>query len=172
MLFRSLEDVYDLIRAEVAAGRQAFVVCPLVEDSDKLEAVSATAEHLRLQAVFPRLRLGLLHGQLRPDEKDRVMHAFRRRELDVLVATTVIEVGIDIPNATVMVIEDADRFGLSQLHQLRGRVGRGPAAATCVLVAEPTTDEGAQRLAAMVETTDGFRLAEEDLRIQIGRAHV
>ncbi len=163
---QQLEDVYDLIRAEVAAGRQAFVVCPLVEDSDKLEAVSATAEHVRLQGVFPRLRLGLLHGQLRPDEKDRVMHAFRRRELDVLVATTVIEVGIDIPNATVMVIEDADRFGLSQLHQLRGRVGRGPAAATCVLVAEPTTDEGAQRLAAMVETTDGFRLAEEDLRIR------
>ncbi len=163
---RQLEEVYDLIRGEVAAGRQAFVVCPLVEDSDKLEAASATAEHVRLQAVFPRLRLGLLHGQLRPDEKDRVMHAFRRRELDVLVATTVIEVGIDVPNATVMVIEDADRFGLSQLHQLRGRVGRGPAAATCVLVAEPTTDDGEQRLAAMVETTDGFRLAEEDLRIR------
>jgi ATP-dependent DNA helicase RecG len=110
--------------------------------------------------------LGLLHGQLRPDEKDRVMHAFRNQELDVLVATTVIEVGIDIPNATVMVIEDADRFGLSQLHQLRGRVGRSVHASQCVLVAEPTTPEGEQRLAAMVDTTDGFRLAEEDLRIR------
>ncbi len=161
-----LELVYELIREEVAGGRQAFVVCPLVEDSDKLEVASATAEHLRLQGVFPDLRLGLLHGQLRPDEKDRVMHAFRNRELDVLVATTVIEVGIDIPNATVMVIEDADRFGLSQLHQLRGRVGRGAHAATCVLIAEPTTEDGEARMAAMVETTDGFRLAEEDLRIR------
>ncbi|HSF86595.1 MAG TPA: ATP-dependent DNA helicase RecG [Acidimicrobiia bacterium] len=163
---RDLEGVYDLIRSQVAEGRQAFVVCPLVEDSDKLEAASATAEHVRLKGVLPSLRLGLLHGQLRPDEKDRVMHQFRDRELDVLVATTVIEVGIDIPNATVMIIEDADRFGLSQLHQLRGRVGRGEHASTCVLVAEPTTDDGAQRLAAMVETTDGFRLAEEDLRIR------
>jgi ATP-dependent DNA helicase RecG len=160
------ERVYGLVRSEVAAGRQAFVVCPLVEDSDKVEATSATAEHQRLSAVFPELRVGLLHGQLRPSEKDDVMHAFRRRELDVLVATTVIEVGIDIPNATVMVIEDADRFGLSQLHQLRGRVGRGEHPATCMLVAEPTTPEGEQRVAAMVATTDGFRLAEEDLRIR------
>ncbi len=161
-----LEQVYDLVRSEVRAGRQAFVVCPLVEDSDKLEAASATAEYERLQGVFPGLRLGLLHGQLRPGEKDGVMQRFRDREIDVLVATTVIEVGIDIPNATVMVIEDADRFGLSQLHQLRGRVGRGAHASTCVLVAEPTTPEGEQRLAAMVATTDGFRLAEEDLRIR------
>ncbi len=161
-----LQRVYDLIRSEVGAGRQAFVVCPLVEDSDKLAASSATAEYVRLQGVFPELRLGLLHGQLRPDEKDRVMHDFRAHELDVLVATTVIEVGIDIPNATVMVIEDADRFGLSQLHQLRGRVGRGEHAATCVLVAEPTTAEGEQRMDAMIGTTDGFRLAEEDLRIR------
>jgi ATP-dependent DNA helicase RecG len=163
---RSLERVYDLIRREVAAGRQAFVVCPLVEDSDKLEVSSATSEHARLQQVFPGLRVGLLHGQLRPQEKDDVMTAFRDREIDVLVATTVIEVGIDIPNATVMVIEDADRFGLSQLHQLRGRVGRGEHAATCILVADPTTDEGEARIAAMVATTDGFRLAEEDLRIR------
>ncbi len=155
-----------MIRTEVAAGRQAFVVCPLVEESDKLEAASATAEYERLQGVFPPLRLGLLHGQLRPAEKDAVMHAFRRGELDVLVATTVIEVGIDIPNATVMVIEDADRFGLSQLHQLRGRVGRGKHPATCVLVAEPTTEDGEARMEAMVATTDGFRLAEEDLRIR------
>lgn len=161
-----LEEVYELVRTETAAGRQAFVVCPLVEDSDKLEAASATAEFARLQTVFPHLQLGLIHGQLRPAEKDGVMHRFRERQLDVLVATTVIEVGIDIPNATVMVIEDADRFGLSQLHQLRGRVGRGTDAATCVLVAEPTTPEAEERIAAMVATTDGFRLAEEDLRIR------
>ncbi len=161
-----LTEVYDLVRSEAAAGRQAFVVCPLVEESDKLEVASATAEYERLQGVFPGLRLGLLHGQLRPGDKDAVMRRFRGREIDVLVATTVIEVGIDIPNATVMVIEDADRFGLSQLHQLRGRVGRGTHASTCVLIAEPSTPEGEQRLAAMVATTDGFRLAEEDLRIR------
>lgn len=161
-----LRGVYDTIRSEAAAGRQTFVVCPLVEDSDKLAAKSATAEYERLLQVFPDLRLGLLHGQLPPRDKDAVMHAFRAGSVDVLVATTVIEVGIDVPNATVMLIEDADRFGLSQLHQLRGRVGRGPDPATCVLVAEPTTPEGEQRIAAMVETTDGFRLAEEDLRIR------
>jgi ATP-dependent DNA helicase RecG len=161
-----LEKVYDLIRREVASGRQAFVVCPLVEDSDKLEAASATAEHERLQSVFSDLSVGLLHGQLRPDAKDGVMRRFRSGELDVLVATTVIEVGIDVPNATVMVIEDADRFGLSQLHQLRGRVGRGSHASRCILVADPTTADGEARLGAMVETTDGFRLAEEDLRIR------
>ena len=158
--------MYDTIRSEAAAGRQTFVVCPLVEDSDKLAAKSATAEYERLLQIFPDLRLGLLHGQLPPRDKDAVMHEFRAGSIDVLVATTVIEVGIDVPNATVMLIEDADRFGLSQLHQLRGRVGRGPDPATCVLVAEPTTPEGEQRIAAMVETTDGFRLAEEDLRIR------
>jgi len=155
-----------LVRTEVAAGRQVFVVCPLVEDSDKLEAKSATAEFERLEEVYPDLRLGLIHGQMRPGEKEQVMGAFRTGAIDVLVATTVIEVGIDVPNATVMVIEDADRFGLSQLHQLRGRVGRGGHAATCVLVAEPSTIDGEERLAAMVATTDGFRLAEEDLRIR------
>ncbi|MEA2003224.1 MAG: ATP-dependent DNA helicase RecG [Actinomycetota bacterium] len=161
-----LAGIYNLVRSEAAAGRQTFVVCPLVEDSDKLEATSATAEFKRLQGVFPHLNLGLIHGQLRPAEKDGVMHRFRAGEIDVLVATTVIEVGIDIPSATVMMIEDADRFGLSQLHQLRGRVGRGADAATCVLIAEPTTPEGEERIAAMVATTDGFRLAEEDLRIR------
>jgi ATP-dependent DNA helicase RecG len=161
-----LDRVYGLIRSEVGAGRQVFVVCPLVDDSDKLEAASATAEYERLQGVFPDLRLGLLHGQLRPRDKDDVMHGFRDREIDVLVATTVIEVGIDIPNASLMVIEDADRFGLSQLHQLRGRVGRGRHASRCVLVADPKTPEAEQRLAAMVATTDGFRLAEEDLAIR------
>ncbi len=161
-----LDEVYATIRSEVEAGRQAFVVCPLVDESDKLQVASATAEYERLQGVFPELRLGLLHGQLRPREKDEVMTRFRNQEIDVLVATTVIEVGIDIPNATVMVIEDADRFGLSQLHQLRGRVGRGEHQSVCILIANPTTPEGEQRIGAMVQTTDGFRLAEEDLRIR------
>ncbi|MDH3308304.1 MAG: ATP-dependent DNA helicase RecG, partial [Acidimicrobiia bacterium] len=161
-----LERVYRLIRDDVAKGRQAFVVCPLVEDSAKIEAASATAEHERLQRVFPDLRLGLLHGQMRPADKESVMDSMRAGEIDVLVSTTVIEVGIDIPNATLMVIEDAERFGLSQLHQLRGRVGRGAHASTCVLITDPATDESQARIGAMVETTDGFRLAEEDLRIR------
>ena len=162
----SLQTVQGLVRSETSAGRQVFVVCPLVEDSSKLEAKSAAAEYERLQSVYPDLRLGLLHGQMKPADKDDVMHRFRAGELDVLVATTVIEVGIDVPNATVMVIEDADRFGLSQLHQLRGRVGRGPQAAICLLVADPKTSDGEERIAAMVSTTDGFVLAEEDMRIR------
>lgn len=161
-----LSALYDHARAQVEAGRQVFVVCPLVEESDKLEVASATTEYKRLQTVFPDLRLGLIHGQLRPADKDGVMTSFRNREIDILVATTVIEVGIDVPNATLMIIEDADRFGLSQLHQLRGRVGRGEHASRCVLVADPTTDDGHRRLAAMVASNDGFRLAEEDLRIR------
>ena len=158
--------VQEVIHKEVAAGRQVFVVCPLVEDSDKLEAASATAEFERLRDIFTDLRVGLLHGQMRSDDKESVMGAFRRGDLDVLVATTVIEVGIDVPNATVMVIEDADRFGLSQLHQLRGRVGRGSHRSMCLLVADPTTPEGEARVSAMVSTSDGFLLAEEDLRIR------
>ncbi|HUP15446.1 MAG TPA: ATP-dependent DNA helicase RecG [Acidimicrobiia bacterium] len=160
------ERAWDLIRKEVASGHQAFVVCPLVEDSPKIELSSATAEHKRLQGVFPDMTVGLIHGQLHPRDKEGVMGAFRAGEIDVLVSTTVIEVGIDIPNATVMVIEDADRFGLSQLHQLRGRVGRGDDAGTCVLIADPATEEGEARIAAMVATTDGFRLAEEDLKLR------
>lgn len=162
----SLQTVYSIIRSEVEQGRQAFVVCPLVEDSPKLEVASATAEHERLSEVFPDLRVGLLHGQMRSADKEDVMTRMRAGEIDVLVATTVIEVGIDIPNATVMVVEDADRFGLSQLHQLRGRVGRGSHPGRCILVADPTTPDGEQRIAAMVRTTDGFELAREDLRIR------
>ena len=142
------------------------MVCPLVEDSPKLQAASATAEHERLSAILSDLRVELLHGQMKSADKESVMTRMRAGEIDVLVATTVIEVGIDIPNATVMIIEDADRFGLSQLHQLRGRVGRGEHPGHCLLVADPTTPEGEQRIAAMVATTDGFRLAEEDLRIR------
>jgi ATP-dependent DNA helicase RecG len=160
------QTAWKVIESEADQGRQAFVVCPLVEDSPKVEAASATAEHERLSALMPDLRVGLIHGQLRSVEKEEAMAAFRAGETDVLVSTTVIEVGIDVPNATVMVIEDAHRFGLSQLHQLRGRVGRGRHPGMCLLIADPTTTEGEDRLRAMVSTTDGFRLAEEDLRIR------
>lgn len=157
---------WNQIKDEVAKGRQAFVVCPLVDDSPKVEAASATAEYERLSALMSDLQVGLIHGQLRSADKEEIMAAFRAGEIDVLVSTTVIEVGIDVPNATVMVIEDAQRFGLSQLHQLRGRVGRGEHPGVCLLLADPTTDEGEERLAAMAGTNDGFRLAEEDLRIR------
>jgi len=158
--------IFEEIRRTVARGERAFVVCPLVEDSEKLAVRSATAEHARLAEALPGIRVGLLHGQLPPAEKAAVMAAFRGGDLDVLVATTVVEVGIDVPEATLIVIEDAYRFGLSQLHQLRGRVGRGSAPARCLLAGDPTTSEAERRLAAMVATTDGFRLAEEDLRIR------
>ncbi len=161
-----LERAHQAIRDEVQRGRQAFVVCPLVEESDRVEAASAIAEHRRLRRVFPDLRLGLLHGQMRSEEKRSVMEGFRSGDLDVLVSTTVIEVGVDVPNATIMVIRDADRFGLSQLHQLRGRVGRGAQPAQCVLLADPTTKEGTARISAMESMSDGYRLAEEDLRIR------
>jgi ATP-dependent DNA helicase RecG len=161
-----LERVYARVREQAGRGRQTFVVCPLVEESAKLEAAAATAEFERLRGVFPDLRLGLVHGQLPAEEKRRVMQALRDGEIDVLVATTVIEVGIDIPNATVMVIEDADRFGISQLHQLRGRLARGVGPNWCYLVADPGTDEARRRLGAVGASDDGFRLAEEDLRIR------
>lgn len=159
-------EAWNLIRGEVAKGRQAFVVCPLVDESKKVEAASATEEHQRLSQILAGMAVGLIHGQLNSREKEAAMAAFRRGEIDVLVSTTVIEVGIDVPNATVMVIEDADRFGLSQLHQLRGRVGRGEHGGQCVLLSDPKTEEAEERIAAMAATTDGFRLAEEDLRIR------
>ncbi|HEX6312734.1 MAG TPA: helicase-related protein, partial [Acidimicrobiia bacterium] len=158
---------YERLRAEVAAGRQAYVVCPLVEGSPRVEAKAATEELERLRAdELEGLRLGLLHGQMKAADKEAVMSDFRAGRLDVLVATTVIEVGVDVPNATVMVVEDADRFGLSQLHQLRGRVGRASHPSWCFLFADPTTPEGKARLEAMVESTDGFVLAERDLEIR------
>ena len=154
------------VEEEVKAGHQAFVVCPLVEESAKIEAASATAEHQRLSAILDGLTVGLIHGQLRPAEKDSVMSAFRSGRIDVLVSTTVIEVGIDVPNATVMVIEDADRFGLSQLHQLRGRVGRGTDPGFCLLIADPASEDAEERLAAMAATNDGLELAQHDLKIR------
>jgi len=162
------EHVYSRIREEIRKGRQVYVIYPLVEETEKSELKAATqmAEHLAGD-IFPDLRIGLLHGRMRPEEKEGVMRFFKERDIDILVATTVIEVGIDVPNATLMVIEHAERFGLSQLHQLRGRVGRGSAKSQCFLLT-PTrlSEEGAKRLRVMEETTDGFKIAEADLEIR------
>ncbi|MHB1534413.1 MAG: ATP-dependent DNA helicase RecG [Acidimicrobiales bacterium] len=161
------EGAWDRVRTEVAAGRQAYVVCPLVEDSERVQARSAAAERDRLESeVLSGLRLGLLHGQLPAREKAEVMADFRAGRIDVLVATTVIEVGVDVPNATVMVIEDAERFGMAQLHQLRGRVGRGAASSWCYLLGAGASAEAAARLEAVARSTDGFELAEVDLELR------
>lgn len=155
------------IRKQVAQGHQCFIVCPAVEESEELGVKAATAWSETLQkTVFPDLRIALLHGQMKGAEKEATMAAFARGEADVLVATTVIEVGVDVPNATLMVIEDADRFGLSQLHQLRGRVGRGKAKSYCILTSHNRNPETLQRLKALCKTTDGFRIAEEDLKLR------
>ena len=164
-----LEEVaaYTHVREEVEAGRQAYVVCPLVEESEKIQARSATETFEELSGgQLHGLKLGLLHGQMPSLQKEQVMNDFRARKLDVLIATTVIEVGVDVPNATVMVIQDADRFGIAQLHQLRGRVGRGAAASFCYLLADPKTSDGEERLAAIERSTDGFELAEVDLELR------
>ncbi|MCC7008880.1 MAG: ATP-dependent DNA helicase RecG [Acidobacteria bacterium] len=162
------DEVYGLARQEIAAGRQVYVIYPLVEESEKvdLRAATAMADHLQLE-VFPDATVALLHGRLKQDEKDRVMSAFARGDVHVLVATTVVEVGVDVPNATMMVIEHAERFGLSQLHQLRGRVGRGAHASTCVLLYQhPLGPASRARLDALVETGDGFDIAERDLALR------
>lgn len=155
------------IRKQVGEGHQCFVVCPAVEENGELgiKAASAWAETLQ-QTVFPDLRIALLHGQMKGAEKETAMASFARGEADVMVATTVIEVGVDVPNATLMVIEDADRFGLSQLHQLRGRVGRGKAKSYCIMTSHNRNEETLQRLKALCKTTDGFKIAEEDLRLR------
>jgi ATP-dependent DNA helicase RecG len=162
-----LPGVWEFVRREIARGRQAFVVYPVIEES-KLELKAAVAEFERLSRdEFPKAKLGLLHGRLKSVEKEDVMDRFRRGELQILVATTVIEVGVDVPNATVMVIEHADRFGLAQLHQLRGRIGRGAEKSTCVLVApRAVTPEGQQRIETMVATANGFEIAEHDLKLR------
>ncbi|MFN8533649.1 MAG: ATP-dependent DNA helicase RecG [Dehalococcoidia bacterium] len=157
---------YQFVREQVRLGQQAYVICPLVEESDKIEAKAATAEFERLRQVFPDLRLGLLHGRLKPKEKDEVMIAFRDGAVDVLVSTAVVEVGIDVPNATMMLIEGAERFGLSQLHQFRGRVGRGSEQSHCLLLSDVASGEGSERLKIVERTSDGFALAEEDLRLR------
>ncbi len=168
-------EAYTRLHRHLVAGRQAFVVCPLVSPSEAIEARAAEAEAERLaRAELADFRVGCLHGQLRPAERRLVMEAFAARELDVLVATTVIEVGIDVPNATIMIVQEADRFGLAQLHQLRGRVGRGEEQSYCLLVSRPKeelTDAACERLQALVDTTDGFELAEVDLELR-GEGHL
>jgi ATP-dependent DNA helicase RecG len=161
------ERAYSFLRSQVEKGRQAFLICPLVEESDKIEAKAAVEEHERLQKyVFPDLRLGLLHGRMSGEEKEETMARFARGDVDILVSTAVVEVGIDVANATVMLIEGAERFGLSQLHQFRGRVGRGEHTSYCLLVSDSDTPEAQERLRAMEETSDGFVLAEKDLKMR------
>jgi ATP-dependent DNA helicase RecG len=162
-----LAGVWQFVGREIAAGRQAYVVYPVVEES-KQELKAATEEYERLATlIFPKVKVGLLHGRLKNDEKEFVMEKFRRNEIQLLVSTTVIEVGVDVPNATVMVIEHADRFGLAQLHQLRGRIGRGPAKSTCILVArKKITGEALARIETMVATSNGFEIAEQDLKLR------
>jgi ATP-dependent DNA helicase RecG len=161
------ERIYAQIRAGLAAGRQAYVVCPLVEESATRDAKAATQTFAELQAgALKDFRLGLLHGRQDEAEKAAVMERFRRRELDALVCTVVVEVGVDVPNATLMLVEHAEQFGLSQLHQLRGRISRGEVGGECYLFAEPAGDDGRDRLRVFVRTTDGFELAEEDLRLR------
>jgi len=158
---------YRFIRKQVQEGRQAFIICPLVSDSEAIEAKAAITEHARLsREVFPDLKLGLVHGRLKPSDKEDAMRKFRSGEFHILVATPVVEVGIDIPNATVMLIEGADRFGLAQLHQFRGRVGRGEHQSYCILLAESPSPESKERLSLLESTHDGFVLAEEDLRLR------
>jgi len=161
------EAAYAFLRRKIAQGRQAFIICPLIEESESIQTKAAVAEYQRLsEEVFPDLCLGLLHGRLPASEKEEVMRRFRDGELDILVSTPVVEVGIDIPNAVVMLIEGADRFGLSQLHQFRGRVGRGEHKSYCLLLAETPSLEGRERLKVIEKTRDGFLLAEEDLKIR------
>jgi ATP-dependent DNA helicase RecG len=158
---------YKFLRKEIGEGHQAFVICPLVEESESIQAKAAVAEFQRLSSdIFPDLRLGLLHGRLASSEKDRIMTAFKNHEMDILVSTSVVEVGIDVPNATVMMVEGADRFGLSQLHQFRGRVGRGRAPSYCMLMADSITDIARQRLDIIEHNHDGFKLADEDLKLR------
>jgi len=161
------DKAYSFIRKQVAEGRQAFVICPLIEESEKLEVKAAVAEYKRLSSdVFPDLKLGLLHGKMKPAEKELVMRDFKEAKLDILISTSVVEVGIDVPNATVMLVEAADRFGLSQLHQFRGRVGRGEKQSYCLLLAENPSAYGQERLKAIEEINDGFLLAEKDLELR------
>ncbi len=163
------EAAYELVRAEVGAGRQAFVVCAAIDEGNRTQSKAAETEAERLATeVFPDLRLELLHGRMRPKDKETIMQRFRSGEADLLISTTVIEVGVDVPNATVMLVENAERFGLAQLHQLRGRIGRGEHPSTCVLFDESDADnvDARARIDAMVRTTDGFELADEDLRLR------
>ena len=160
-------DVIERVRASCISGRQAYWVCTLIEESDFLEAQAAEVTASELQLLLPELSIGLIHGRLKPREKIEIMEAFKNGAINLLVATTVIEVGVDVPNASLMIIENSERLGLSQLHQLRGRVGRGTEASHCVLLySPPLSGNGSARLKIMRETTDGFKIAEKDLELR------
>ncbi|WP_340008701.1 ATP-dependent DNA helicase RecG [Paenibacillus sp. FSL K6-0276] len=161
-----MDRVLNLIKREIELGRQAYLICPLIEESEKLDVQNAIDLHIQMGQAFPNYKVGLLHGKMTPAEKDEVMRAFYNNELQLLVSTTVVEVGVDVPNATLMIIMDADRFGLSQLHQLRGRVGRGQHASYCVLVADPKSEIGRERMTAMTDTDDGFEISRRDLELR------
>jgi len=161
-------DIYAFVRDELEAGRQAYVIYPIIEESEKIDLKAATqmADHLAHE-VFPAYRVALLHGRMKQEAKDRIMRSFAAGEVHVLVSTTVVEVGVDVPNATVMLVEHAERFGLAQLHQLRGRVGRGTHASSCILVYQfPLGDQAEERLKVLTQTTDGFVIAEKDLELR------
>ncbi|MGW8957291.1 ATP-dependent DNA helicase RecG [Paenibacillus sp. NPDC055715] len=161
-----MDRVLGFISREVDQGRQAYLICPLIEESEKLDVQNAIDLHIQMQHAFPRYRVGLLHGRMTPAEKEEVMRSFYANEVQLLISTTVVEVGVDVPNATLMIIMDADRFGLSQLHQLRGRVGRGAHASYCVLVADPKSEVGQERMKVMTDTDDGFEVARRDLDLR------
>jgi ATP-dependent DNA helicase RecG len=164
---RDRPDTYDLIRRQVAQGRQVYVVLPLVEESEKLDLKSATEEYQHLQAeIFPDFQVGLLHGRMSSAEKEEAINQFRHNQTQIIVSTTVIEVGVDVPNATVMLIEHAERFGLSQLHQLRGRVGRGAAQSFCLLMSSSKSETAKQRLKVLEQSQDGFFISEMDMRFR------
>jgi ATP-dependent DNA helicase RecG len=161
------ERAYAFVRGQIEQGRQAFVICPLVEGSEKVETKAAVDEYDRLRKqIFPDLKLGLLHGRMKSREKEEVMRDFYEGNTNIMVATSVIEVGIDVPNSTVMLIEGANRFGLAQLHQFRGRVGRGEHQSFCLLLADSISGDAEERLKALEQTNDGFQLAERDLEIR------
>ena len=161
------DDAYLWIKAQIDSGRQAFIVCPLVEDSDSIDKKSVVSEHIRLkEEVFPDLKIALLHGKMKQKEKDQLMLDFKDKKYDILVSTTVIEVGIDVPNSSIIVIEDADRFGLAQLHQLRGRVGRSSHQSYCFLFMSSNSHSSKERMKAMVNFSDGFKLSEIDLDLR------
>nr|WP_040674956.1 ATP-dependent DNA helicase RecG [Paenibacillus terrigena] len=161
-----LERVLGFIRKEVDQGRQAYMICPLIEESEKIDVQNAIDLHVQIQQALPHYRVGLLHGRMSAQEKEEVMQQFSRNEVQVLISTTVIEVGVDVPNSTLMIIMDADRFGLSQLHQLRGRVGRGEHQSYCILIADPKSEVGQQRMQVMTETDDGFEVSRRDLELR------
>ena len=159
--------VYSFVKKQLDEGRQCYVVCPLVEQSETLDVTSSVEfEQTLRQKVLPGYRIGLLHGKMKPDEKDAVMNDFKQHKLDLIVSTTVIEVGVDVPNANVIVIENAERFGLSQLHQLRGRVGRGEHKSYCILVTDNDSEQTGERMKIMTSTTDGFVISQKDFEMR------